>query len=121
MRILNSFTERNGTNLILTCAWDSTNTSGPQGGGWKQIQITSLTELERQRLVRPDGQIGSEEFDNSFAVFTYDGLRVGSIRPEQEDRDAFQSGFDEFIVHAEGQDSSISNFRIVELAYEYTS
>ena len=111
-----------GTNVVIITQWDDSTTKGildPSLGGFNFVRFTAPTEFER----RPIESTNITDFDSpdySKSIDTYDGRRVGTIYAR------VLSGFDDqgfisFIANTTGQDAAISNFRITEISYEYTS
>ena len=117
----NNFTNRDGSNLVLTVRWDDATSRGaldPQLNGYSQIRITTPTELERAQFVASPST--NSIYDTSTAVFTWDGRRVGSVYYGINDSSNTVGNF-QFRINIHNQDGAVSNFRITELAYEYTS
>ena len=118
----NNFTNRHGTNLVLIVRWDDATTgralNAPELSGYYLIRIVVPTQAERAAfVVTPPTR---DQYDSNHAVFTWDGRRVGSVYFGINDNASSVGNFT-FRINIDNQDSAISNFRMTELAYEYTS
>ena len=124
--ITSDFTRSYGTNIVVVVEWDDTSTSNRGSGlpvfglgGIGVVVLKAPTETEDSRSSPGTGN----SIDFTKEVKTYDGRRVGSIitrYPNQLPTTGI-GGFINFNTVTSEQDSSISNFRIVRISYEYTS
>ena len=111
-----------GTNVVIITQWDDATTKAvlePELGGFNLIRFTAPTQFERRSINSTD-LVSFVSPDYSKQVETYDGRRVGTIYARLVTGTSDQ-GFVSFILNTTGQDSAISNFRITEVSYEYTS
>ena len=120
LNILNDFTLRAGTVLLMRVEWDDTtypSTNTTDLGDYALIRLSSATEAER--LPAPAGSSISANYQVPNAIYTRDGLYVGSLTASQSTL-SFSPGYSNFRLDTTNQDAAISNLRMTSLSYEYT-
>ena len=115
------FLIRFGANILVTVQWDDSTartTGDPESGGYARLMFNRPTFRESMALPLTGPTNARDEYDFSETAFTWDGRLAGTVRMDLPGGNIQSGGL---TINTSNQSTAISNFRIVEVSYEYTS